>query len=166
MKTTAIAAAIATLIGLSVSDGRARAQTNSPQTNSTVTIRGCVAPAQRDGSLEARAAGNTATPETAPIDANRAAEEPVNAYMLTDATPLSGSSEKLQKPTAYTLQGLENELAKHKGHRVEISGTVMPPTVKGRGAGNKSAAEGIERVRVASVKMLGTECSPAKTAKP
>ena len=71
----------------------------------------------------------------------------------------------VSKPTSYTLQGLETELVKHKGHRVEIVGTVLQPTKSGRGAGNKATAEGIQRVKVSSVKMIGNTCTVPRDTK-
>ena len=146
----------------------ASAQTAPPSPNTTITVRGCVAPAQRDGSMEARSTGTTATPATAPDEANSG--EFVNAYLLNDATLVTGgradaaasTGTYVSKPTSYTLQGLETELVKHKGHRVEIVGTVLQPTKSGRGAGNKATAEGIQRVKVSSVKMIGTNCAAKK----
>jgi hypothetical protein len=144
----------------------ASAQTAPPSPNQTVTVRGCVAPAQRDGSQEARSAGNTpVTPQAAPDEANSG--EFVNAYLLNDATLVTGgrpdaaasTGTYVSKPTSYTLQGLESEMAKHKGHRVEIVGTVQQPTKSGRGPGNKATAEGIQRVKVSSVKMIGNSCA-------
>ncbi len=159
----------ATLALLVAATSTASAQTAPPSTNQTITVRGCVAPAQRDGSQEARSAGNTpVTPQAAPDEANSG--EFVNAYLLNEATLVGGgradatasTGTYVSKPTTYTLQGLETEMAKHKGHRVEIVGTVMPPTKAGRGAGNKATAEGIQRVKVSSVKMIGPTCVVTK----
>jgi hypothetical protein len=160
MRPTA-ASALALLLTVT---GTASAQTAPPSPNTTITVRGCVAPAQRDGSMEARSTGTTATPATAPDEANSG--EFVNAYLLNDATLVGGgradaaasTGTYVSKPTTYTLQGLETELLKHKGHRVEIVGTVLQPTKSGRGPGNKATAEGIQRVKVGSVKMIGPTC--------
>ena len=92
----------------------------------------------------------------------------VNAFLLTDATLVNAARPTgtggnttdtyMSKPSSFTLQGLEPELEKHKGHRVEVVGTVMPPTAAGKGPVTKSVAEGIQRLRISSVKMLGTDC--------
>jgi hypothetical protein len=161
MRPTAAAALVLTFAATCT----ASAQTAPPSPNQTVTIRGCVAPAQRDGSQEARSTGTTATPATAPDEANSG--EFVNAYLLNDATLVGGGRADtpaaggtyVSKPTSYTLQGLESELAKHKGHRVEVVGTVQQATKAGRGAGNKATAEGIQRVKISSVKMIGPTCT-------
>ena len=152
---TLSAAVIGIALGI-VCTGSAQTQV-PPSPNTTVAVRGCVSSAQRDGSLEARSTGATATPETAAIEANRA-EQAVNANLLTDAT-------LDQIASSFALEGLEPELSKHKGHRVEIGGTVMPSTQSGRGAAKQAAAEGIQRIKVASVKMVGTDCTPKKIDK-
>ena len=167
---TLSAAVIGIALGI-VCTGSAQTQV-PPSPNTTVAVRGCVSSAQRDGSLEARSTGATATPETAAIEANRA-EQAVNAYLLTDATLLNaaqssgqnGTGTYLSKPSSFALEGLEPELSKHKGHRVEIGGTVMPSTQSGRGAAKQAAAEGIQRIKVASVKMIGTDCAAKKIEK-
>jgi hypothetical protein len=163
MRSTAAAAFVLTFAATCT----ASAQTAPPSPNTTVTIRGCVAPAQRDGSQEARSTATTATPATAPDEANSG--EFVNAYLLNDATLVGGRADApasggtyVSKPTSYTLQGLESELAKHTGHRVEVVGTVQQATKAGRGAGNKATAEGIQLVNVSSVKMIGPTCTAAK----
>jgi hypothetical protein len=102
----------------------------------------------------------------APNEANSG--EFVNAYLLTNATLVNGgqttgtagnaTNTYMSTPSSFTLQGLEQELAKHKGHRVEVVGTVMPPTASKKGPVTKAVAEGIQRLRISSVKMLGTDC--------
>ena len=161
MKSTALAA-LAVVLAVT-SSASAQTQTEPPATNAKVTARGCVSPAQRDGSLEARSAPTAApTPERAPFEANSG--EFVNAFLLTDATLVNAArptgtggnatNTYLSKPSSFTLQGLEPELEKHKGHRVEVVGTVMPPTASGKGPVTKAAAEGIQRLRISSLKML------------
>lgn len=145
------------------------AQTPPAQTPS-VSVTGCVAQVQRDGSLGPKASGVQATPDTAANEANN--PNPTNRYELLDATP-PGSGEKpaetatagtAPKParTTYALRGQENELAKHLGHRVQITGALTPPLTEKLPAKDAKAAETIRTVQVASVKMVGTDCSPAK----
>jgi hypothetical protein len=141
-----------------------------PATNSKITVRGCVSPATRDGSLETKAAPITPTPETASREANNG--DQMVGYLLTDATLVTSAQTKpaaptptgttgtyLSKPTSFTLQGLEPELLKHKGHRVEVVGTVMPPTASGGQPAAKKVAEGIQRLRIESLKMVGNDCA-------
>ena len=122
-------------------------------TAAKITVTGCVMQAQRTGSLaDDTGAGTAATPTTAPVDANTS--EPVDAYLLTNASQVT-DSEKRERPTSYTLEGHAAELAKHKGHRVEVTGQLLPARPK---SGTKAAVPGIERIAVASVKMLSAEC--------
>ena len=53
-------------------------------------------------------------------------------------------------------------MAKHLGHRVEISGSLMPPLEAKLPSRDAATAEGVRTVQVTSVKMIGTDC----TAKP
>src|SRR5437588_844486 len=49
----------------------------------TLTIIGCLQPAERSGSLGGTVLGTSATPDTAPVDANLS--EPAPGYVLSDA---------------------------------------------------------------------------------
>jgi hypothetical protein len=87
MKSTALAA-LAVVFAVT-SSASAQTQTEPPATNAKITARGCVSPAQRDGSQEARSAPSASpTAEMAPYEANSG--EFVNAYLLTDATLVTG----------------------------------------------------------------------------
>jgi hypothetical protein len=120
---------------------------------------------QRDGSTGAKPSGTQATPETAAVEANNPA--PTGRYQLLDATPAGVEAAKAAgadaaKPTTkttYALRGLEQELAKHLGHRVEIAGTLAPPLAAKLPSKEAATAEGVRTVQVTSVKMLGANCS-------
>jgi hypothetical protein len=132
------------------------AQAPPASTNATVSIRGCVAPVQRDGSLAPKA-GTFATPNTAPMEAN--SPEPTGVFMLLDATP--GAKAPTNARTTYALAGHESELAKLNGDRVEIVGSVIPVGA-GRAEKGGAGADSIQRIRVASVKRIAGSCSAAK----
>jgi hypothetical protein len=127
-----------------------------------VKVSGCIAQAPRTGSLsDDSGAGNVPSPNTAGVEAN--SSEPVNAYILLDATPVrnGGAQQDAGKRTSYSLQGSASELAKHKGHRVEIAGQLQPglPAVSGA----KSPAAAIQRIVVQTIKMLSAQCeSPTR----
>jgi hypothetical protein len=104
--------------------------------------------------LSATAAGTTATPNTAPSEANSG--ELVNAFTLKDATPVGEKASS--GPTEYALQGHGSELAKHVGHRVEIAGSLLPSVAELQ-ANKAKPAEGIRRVQVTGVKMIAPKCS-------
>ena len=123
-----------------------------------VTVSGCIAQPSRTGSLtDDTGGGNVPSPNTAGVEAN--SSEPVNAYILLDATPAADGTRvprKAGERTSYSLQGLASELANHKGHRVEIVGQLLPrlPAVSSR----KSPAATIERIAVQTIKMLSAQC--------
>ena len=113
-----------------------------------------------------------AAPEAAASEANNPA--PTGRYQLLDATPAGTGMTKpagadaskpagadASKPdrTTYALRGLEQELAKHLGHRVEIAGTLAPPLAAKLPPKTAATAEGVRTVQVTSVKMIGTDCS-------
>ena len=134
-----------------------------PGPGELVTVSGCVAQPSRTGSLLSDTAGATpapATPNTAGIEAN--SNEPVNAFVLLDATPYKkdpgGASHNTR--TSYALQGREAELAVHRGHRVEIVGVlVLPPA-------SSSAGQTPQRILVKSMKVLESQCSAAASSRP
>lgn len=128
-----------------------------------VKVSGCVAQAERTGSLtDDTGAGNVPSPNTAGVEAN--SSEPVNAYILLDATPAAdagGVHREAGARTSYALQGLASELATHRGHRVEIVGQLLPrvPAV----SGPKSPAAATQRIAVQTVKMLSARCESQQT---
>ena len=120
-----------------------------------VKVSGCVTQAERTGSLADDAgAGVVATPNTAPTEANSA--EPIDAYLLTNASVLPTGSDDPNRtlPTSYALHGREQELSTHKGHRVEVTGQLLPL----RETAGESTKPGIQRIAVQSVRTVSTEC--------
>lgn len=124
--------------------------------NSTVTIQGCVAQIQRDGSLSPKT-GATATPETVSQESNN--PNPTGAYQLLEAR---ATDAKDTKPTSYPLTGHEAEIGKLEGQRVEVAGTVAPQLGDVRSGKMAGAADGSQRIRVSSVKKIEGSCSAAK----
>ena len=140
------------------------AQTPPGAQKATIAVAGCVAPAQRDGSLGSKATLTPPAPENAANEANN--PEPTGRFMLLDAVPVNPPAESAasgktttQTRTAYALRGREQELAKHVGHRIEITGTLLPPAAAKLPAKTAATAEGIRAVQVDTLKMLGTDCS-------
>jgi hypothetical protein len=123
-------------------------------TGETVSVRGCVERPQRDGTLSATSTGRTASPNTAPTEANSG--EMVDAFTLKDATPVNEKANTGR--TEYTLQGNTAELAKHVGHRVEIAGNLLPSVAETQ-TDKAKPAEGIRRVQVTGVKMIASKCA-------
>jgi pyruvate/2-oxoglutarate dehydrogenase complex dihydrolipoamide acyltransferase (E2) component len=136
----------------------------TPPSGSSVSVTGCIAQVQRDGSTGAKPSGTQATPETAAVEANN--PTPTGRYQLLDATPVGTDMAKpagadASKPvrTSYALRGLEQQLGKHMGHRVQVAGTLAPPLAAKLPSTTAATAEGIRTVQVTSVKMIGTDCS-------
>lgn len=124
--------------------------------NSAVTIHGCVAQIQRDGTLSPKT-GATATPGTVSQESNN--PNPTGAYQLLDAR---ANDAKNTKPTSYSLSGHEAEFGKLEGQRVEVAGTVEPALGDVRSGKLAGAADGAQRIRVSSVKKMEGSCSAAK----
>jgi hypothetical protein len=143
------------------------AQTPATAQKASIAVTGCVAPAQRDGSLGNKSTLTPPTPENAAIEANN--PEPTGRFMLLEAVPVNPPAEQptpdkttKQASTSYALRGREQELTKHVGHRVEITGALMPPAAAKLPSKTAATAEGIRAVQVETVKMLGTNCTPSK----
>jgi hypothetical protein len=132
----------------------------TPAPTPSVSVTGCVAEVQRDGSLGVKATGSQATPETAANEANN--PTPTDRYQLNDATPAAGGAQPAK--TTYALRGQEKELAKHLGHRVQISGALLAPLASKLPAKSAATADAIRTVQVTTVKMVGTDCSPRPDA--
>jgi hypothetical protein len=149
--------------------------------SSTITVVGCVEEAVADGSLGGTPLGTSATP----ADAGRVAnvQPRVDGFVLTGARPASagavgtaGSGSNAPGAAAttgaadaskeelktYALEGDRNELAPHKGHRVEITGAVAPPASSGvnrpAGRADDPFQTGVQRLRVQAVKMVAATC--------
>lgn len=139
------------------------AQTPPAAQKTTISVAGCVAPVQRDGSLGSKSTLTPPAPENAAIEANN--PDPTGRFMLLDAVPVNPQVEQTAEKTAkqarttYALRGREQELAKHVGHRVEITGALMPPAAAKLETKTAATAEGIRAVQVENLKMLGTNCS-------
>jgi hypothetical protein len=153
--------AIVILAATSLAAQTADAQ-DRPGREQVLKVSGCITQASRTGSLtDDTGAGNVPSPSTAGVEAN--SSEPVNAYMLVDATPPAGGGVQREagERTSYALEGLASELANHKGHRVEIVGQLLPrlPAV----SGPKSPAAAIQRIAVQTVKMVSAQCESRHT---
>jgi hypothetical protein len=124
-----------------------------------VTVSGCIAQAQRTGSLGGDTpAGTVVTPNTAGIEAN--SSEPVNAYVLLDATPVAERGDRRGSRTTYALNGHEAELSTHQGHRVEIVGRLEAvPQVT---ASSKTPPTTTRRIAVNSIKKIADRCPSAR----
>jgi hypothetical protein len=161
----------------------AQSQTQSVQptpgaapSTSTITVVGCVENAVADGSLGGTPLGTSATPANAGAVAN--AQPAVDGFLLTGARPVAETAVGTSGTTAgapgaatspakeelktYALEGDRNELAAHKGHRVEITGALAPPAPSGvnrpDASGTDAFKTGVQRLRVQTLTMKEAKC--------
>lgn len=150
----------------------------APQNGEKVTVAGCLQRAQRNGSVGGTIVGTSASPNTAAQEANSGTM--VDAFLLSEATPVvagvpqapadpsaaastaasttaTGTSGKADI-TTYGLSGREDELSRHPGARLEVTGTIEPPVTSGRGTGDQATAAGAKRIKVDSFKILADKC--------
>jgi hypothetical protein len=156
--------------------------------NSTIKVVGCVQSAEADGSLGGTPLGTSATPANAGVIANL--QEPVMGFLLTGARPAEQTADRgrsetpvgtagasqnraapaseaaRENPKTYALDGNVDQLAAHKGHRVEVTGTLAPPVTADRDrAANRAPSPfqtGVERLRVQSITTIETTCASVK----
>jgi hypothetical protein len=137
-----------------------------------VRVVGCVENAVADGSLGGTPLGTSATPANAGAVAN--AQPRIDGFLLTGARPAeaapvgtSGAADAAARGhdaakdelKTYALEGNREELAAHKGHRVEVSGTLAPPVSSGANApASREFQTGVQRLRVQAIKMLAESC--------
>jgi len=155
--------------------GTALLSAQTPQNGEKVTVAGCLQRAQRNGSIGGTIVGTSASPNTAAQEANSGAL--VDAYLLSEAkpvvpgvTPASGATASTSNGTTatgtsgkadittYGLSGREDELSRHPGARLEVTGTIEPAVTSGRGTGDQATAAGAKRIKVESFKILADKC--------
>ena len=136
--------------------------------SSTATIVGCVQRVDQSGTLGTTIPERAATPESAGVLANLG--EPGPGFLLSDAAVESAAGVKIgikaDLPKRYVLVGGENDLAKHEGHRVRVTGTVVPSTKPddtpvGTSGSNEIKSE-TRRLKVSSMEMVAGDCSARK----
>jgi hypothetical protein len=88
--------------------------------------------------------------------------------MLQGAEVVGAAKDSAGKPalTSFTLHGHEQEMAKHVGHHVQVSGTLMPPLAAKLPVPGAKSAEGIRGVQVTSIEMLAASCTASGTGSP
>jgi len=74
--------------------------------------------------------------------------------MLTSAMKPAGASSSTPIASSYRLDAVDSKLSPHVGHKVEISGTLQPPT-----AAAASSATAAPTLKVDNVKMLAASCT-------
>ena len=107
-------------------------------TGSKISAEGCVERAQRNAAV--------------------GGSETINVYQLSDATRIPRDPAANGLKTAYGLQGHEQELVGHTGHRVQITGTLANLTGD---ASSNAVAGGARRITVEAVTMISATCARA-----
>jgi len=164
--------------------------------DAAVTVTGCLQRGDADGSVAGTALGTSVPPADAGVVAN---VNPQVGFMLTDATPVSEARDAAAgagtvgtsgsgdvKPgavnhTSYVLDGRAEQFMEHLGKRMEVTGTLAPPSASGAGtrpAGSDDARahagtptvtgggdrseplfrSGIQRIKVTSIKPVAGDC--------
>jgi hypothetical protein len=104
----------------------------------TIIVEGCIQKGAAGSTT-----GTTGTTGTAP-----------SAFMLTSAMKPASSKETTPIASSYHLDAVDSKLSPHVGHKVEITGTVTPPSASASGA---AAAP---TLKVDNVKMIAATCTP------
>jgi hypothetical protein len=105
----------------------------------TITVEGCI----QKGASGSATTGTTGTSGSAP-----------SAFMLTSAEKPAGAPSSAPIASSYRLDAVDSKLSPHVGHKVEISGTLQPPT-----GSSPSSATASPTLKVDNVKMLAATCT-------
>jgi hypothetical protein len=148
--------------GLSAQTDRPPVAPSAPSGGTAIITVGCINRAVQTGSLAPAPGVPAATPATAEILAN--SSEPTNAFLLARATAPNATDQIRARaaagepvrtsPTTYVLDGTRQELERHTGHLVEVTGTLR--TVSEGDNANRTT---VAHVRVTSIKMLASACA-------
>jgi hypothetical protein len=133
---------------------------------------GCVNRAAQSGSMTATAVAPPATSDTAGTIANTATL--TNEFMLNGATsPEATDAARAAAaaglattspgaPVSYVLDVRRSQIEPHVGHRIEVTGTLLPlaGTTPAAPSALKGDAESrVQHIRVTSVRMLADSCN-------
>lgn len=145
--------------------GQAEQGERSVQPNRAAFV-GCVNRATQSGSLGAMPGVPPARPETAPVQAN--AGLPTGLFLLNGARPANANDDVRSEPashpeeagpTTYVLDGTSEQLERHAGQWVEVTGTVRLLH-----EGGPSTGSDVKHLQVASIRMLTASCPPKGAA--
>ncbi len=137
-------------------------EAKAPEAGAAIVTVGCVNRARQNGSTSGGPGVPPATnPATAADLAN--SQELTGGLLLNGATAASATKDTRtraaaggtvrQAPVTYVLDGLRQELERHVGHQVEVTGTLR--VVK---EGPPATQSAISHIHVASIKMLAGSC--------
>lgn len=163
MKLMGMYTGLAMLIFLTELNGQttSRLGAKTPAPGTAIVTVGCINRARQNGSLAGGPGVPPATSATAPNLAN--SEALTGALLLRGATAANATDETRTRaaagdavrpaPVTYVLDGLRQELDRHVGHQVEVTGTLRvvkegPPTMQNT----------VGHIQVASINMLAVSC--------
>jgi hypothetical protein len=89
--------------------------------------------------------------------ATPAGAAPVGTTGAAAGTPARDVESSKVELKTYALEGNRDELAAHKGHRVEITGMLAPPA-SGTKPTDREFQTGVQRLRVQAIKMTAESC--------
>jgi hypothetical protein len=115
-----------------------QSQARSSASSNSITVEGCI----QKGAASSPA-GTTGTTGSS-----------ASAFMLTSAAKPATSKETAPIASSYKLSAEDSKLTPHVGHKVEISGTVEPPSA------SASAATAAPTLKVDNVRMIAATCTP------
>ena len=171
MKLMGMYSGLAMLMFLAELNGQttSRPVAKTPAPGAAIVTVGCVNRAEQNGSLAGGPGVLPATAATAPNLAN--SQEPTGVLLLNGAPAANATNETKTRaaagdavrlaPATYVLDGLREELDRHVGHQVEVTGTLRvvkegPPTIQNT----------VGHIQVASVKMLAVSCPKPMNKEP
>ena len=140
--------------------------------DSPIVAVGCVNRAAQSGSMTATAVAAPATPDTAGTIANSATL--TNQFMLNGATlPDATNAQKATAaagqtatkpgaPASYVLDVARADIEPHVGHRVEVTGMLLPlaSTTPATPSSLKGTTESrVQHIHVTSIRMIGEGCN-------
>jgi hypothetical protein len=124
--------------------------------SNTVTVQGCLEKATPGPTGTSGAAAGASSASSAKFVLNNA------MAASSSSSPTAGTSGSRPIASSYSLDGDDSKLTPHVGHKVEISGTVESarPSSPSSEPGAASSAAGGPKLKVTSVKMIASSCTP------
>jgi hypothetical protein len=154
---------------LIVSTATITAQSSSSSQSPTkpLSFVGCLEQSQRATTAESGAfILNTPTPSTATTDTRKGTPEDPASNARAVVPPLdAGDTGRAESKIAnvFVLDGSSSDLAKHVGHKVEVTGLLKPAVTPAQSAATSSTAAApaaaVPHLQVSAVKMVAASCS-------
>ena len=130
-----------------------------------VTVTGCIQSGTQSPSSPAGTSGSSTSAGSATSSADtmgtagsasNASRSSADQFVLTN---LTGAPASLSGMDRVTLSGKDNDLKKHVGHKVQITGKLENPSSAKTSSPTAGTSGSAETLKVSSVKMLAESCS-------